>query len=72
MKTMKLALSVAYDELTATKDPKTKLAKPFNSKLMYIAKVIDRDNEDEVLSFGDLIMTIVKRFLIRFTVFLTV
>jgi hypothetical protein len=25
-----------------------------------------------VLSFGDLIMTIVKRFLIRFTVFLTV
>jgi hypothetical protein len=43
MKTMKLALSVAYDELTATKDPKDKeLAKPFNSKLMYIAKVIDR------------------------------
>jgi hypothetical protein len=33
MKTMKLALSVAYDELTATKDPKDKeLAKPFNSK----------------------------------------
>jgi hypothetical protein len=28
---------------------------------MYIAKVIDRDNEDEVLSFGDLIMTIVSR-----------
>jgi hypothetical protein len=25
MKTMKLALSVAYDELTATKDPKDKI-----------------------------------------------
>lgn len=42
----------AYDALRATgKDSDKELAKKFNSRLMYIVKIIDRDNEDEGVKF---------------------
>ncbi len=47
-------LTEVYEELMSTgKDSDKELAKQYKSRKFYIVKVIDRDKEHEVLSFGD-------------------
>jgi hypothetical protein len=55
-------LNEVYEELRSTgKDSDKELAKQYLSRKFYIVKVIDRDNEDDGVKFGDSNTTIKMR-----------